>query len=178
LAPIGENPPLQWVGNEWSIRTVPWRRSAKQDWGRHAWFSFFFIASNEDHAIQIFSRLKTAGFSDVGVSTLLADPARTRAFAHEQDVTALEREGLGPESGTDALCRLLMSLGIPEQQAQQYEQRLNDSAVMVSVWCEDEDVMARTKAILQECGAADITTNVPMSGHLEPSGHSAATTRS
>jgi len=59
----------------------------------------FCIAQNEEQAVRIVDRLKSAGFSNNDVSVLLPDRDGTRDFAHEQHTKAPEGAATGAAAG-------------------------------------------------------------------------------
>lgn len=52
----------------------------------------------------------------------------------------------------------LIGMGIPELEAKQYEAKVKDGNILLSVHVEDSDERARAKKILQKGGARDVVT--------------------
>ena len=53
----------------------------------------------------------------------------------------------------------LIGMGIPEYEAKRYEGKLKGGHVLLSVHSEDSDETDRAKAIMEACGAEDISTS-------------------
>jgi len=51
----------------------------------------------------------------------------------------------------------LIGMGIPEIEAKRYENRLAEGNILISVHAVDGDAVGQAKAILEECGAEDIS---------------------
>jgi hypothetical protein len=49
-------------------------------------------------------------------------------------------------------------MGIPEYEAKRYEGRIKSGGILLSVHCDDSDWVKRSKQILEESGAEDISS--------------------
>ena len=49
-------------------------------------------------------------------------------------------------------------MGMPEYEAKRYEGRVKDGGILVSVHCEDSELVAQAKDILKRSGAEDVSS--------------------
>ncbi len=66
--------------------------------------------------------------------------------------------GAGAGSAVGGLTGALVGLGIPEMEAKQYEGKVKEGSVLISVHLDDKDDEKRAKEILKNCGATDVAT--------------------
>jgi len=66
--------------------------------------------------------------------------------------------GVGAGAVTGGLIGSLVGLGIPEYEAKRYEGRIKEGGILISVHCDDGDWVTRAKEILEQTGAADISS--------------------
>ena len=52
----------------------------------------------------------------------------------------------------------LVGMGIPEYEAKQYEERLRDGNILISVHAEDGNEVTRAKEVFDRCGARDVSS--------------------
>jgi uncharacterized membrane protein len=52
----------------------------------------------------------------------------------------------------------LIGMGIPEYEAKQYEGKVKDGNILISVHTEDNDERSRAKAVFERAGADDISS--------------------
>lgn len=52
----------------------------------------------------------------------------------------------------------LIGMGIPEYEAKQYQAKIDQGGILVSVHCETSDEVARAKEVMAQCGATDISS--------------------
>jgi hypothetical protein len=71
-------------------------------------------------------------------------------------MAALAGAGVGATVG--ALSGILIGLGIPEYEAKQYEGRVKEGGILVSVLCNNRDHANKAKDILERTGATDIAS--------------------
>jgi len=67
-------------------------------------------------------------------------------------------EGLGVGGAVGGLIGALVGMGIPEYEAKRYEGRVKQGGVLLSVHCDTSDEISRTKDLLKETGAEDISS--------------------
>src|SRR5579884_2397265 len=65
--------------------------------------------------------------------------------------------GMGLGASVGGLTGGLIGLGIPEYEAKQYEGRLGEGHILISVHAEDHEEIARARNILTAAGATDIS---------------------
>jgi hypothetical protein len=123
--------------------------------------------------------LKAAGFRQTDISVLYSDKRAmapntpfARLLAYLAGIGAITFPGVGPFlaagpissafSGLNVTARGLLTslvgLGLPEAAAEQYEDRLKDGQLMMSVHCDDDEWAGRANDILQETGAEHVAT--------------------
>src|SRR5262252_3753150 len=66
--------------------------------------------------------------------------------------------GLGVGGAVGGLIGALVGMGIPEYEAKRYEGRVKQGGVLLSVHCDTSDEISRTKDLLKETGAEDISS--------------------
>jgi len=115
----------------------------------------FGIVKTENQAINIANQLQAAGFSPNDISVLFPDRTGTRDFAHEQHTKAPEGAAAGAAAG--GLAGALIGMGIPELEAKQYEGKIKNGNILLSVHAEDGKEVTRAKEILKNGGAEDIS---------------------
>src|SRR6202045_1782196 len=105
------------------------------------------IAKSEDQAVRIVEQLKAAGFSNNDVSVLLPDRAGSRDFAHEHHTKAPEGAATGAAAGgaVGGLAGALVGLGIPEYEAKQYEGKVKNGNILISVHTDDSKQRQKAK---------------------------------
>lgn len=91
----------------------------------------------------------------VGIGSL-AIPGLGPFIAAGPIMAALSGAAAGAAVG--GLTGALVGLGIPELEAKQYESKVKDGNILVSVHAESADEITRAKAILQQRGATDVVT--------------------
>lgn len=71
--------------------------------------------------------------------------------------------GLGVGAAVGGLTGALVGMGIPEYEAKQYEGKIKDGNILISVHSENSDETDRAKDIFERAGAHDIscTKGVP-----------------
>lgn len=71
-------------------------------------------------------------------------------------MAALSGAAVGATIG--GIAGALVGMGIPEYEAKQYEAKIKEGNILISVHTDDGDVIDRVKAIMKEAGATDITS--------------------
>jgi hypothetical protein len=66
--------------------------------------------------------------------------------------------GVGAGAVTGGLIGSLVGLGMPEYEAKRYEGRIKEGGILLSVHCDNNDWVTRAKEILEQTGAADISS--------------------
>ncbi len=66
--------------------------------------------------------------------------------------------GLGVGGAVGGLIGALVGMGIPEYEAKRYEGRIKEGGVLLSVHCDTSDEITRSKELLKESGAEDISS--------------------
>src|SRR5215469_12530602 len=66
--------------------------------------------------------------------------------------------GLGVGGAVGGLIGALVGMGIPEYEAKRYEGRVKQGGALLSVHCDTSDEISRTKDLLKETGAEDISS--------------------
>jgi hypothetical protein len=126
------------------------------------------LVPSRTSAEHVVMELQRAGFSGNDISVLFPDNTGTRDFAHEQHTKAPEGAaipGVGPLiaagpimaalSGAAAgalvggLGGALIGLGIPEIEAKQYEGKIKDGNILLSVHVESSEERDRAKEALK-----------------------------
>jgi hypothetical protein len=104
------------------------------------------IVKNEAQAERILNELRTAGFSPNDISVLFPDKQGTRDFAHEKGTKMPEGAATGAATGglLGGGVGWLVGLGFPEYEAKQYEAKLREGNLLISV--HTEDMAERSKA--------------------------------
>src|SRR5215510_313106 len=124
----------------------------------------FGLVDTESQAERIVDNLKVAGFRNNDISVLFPDKGGTRDFAHEKATKAPEGAAAGAGTGTvvgaavGGLSGALIGLGIPEYEAKQYEGKIRQGNILISVHSEDRDEVKRAKEIFERAGAHDISS--------------------
>ncbi len=59
----------------------------------------------------------------------------------------------------------LIGMGIPEYEAKRYEGKVKSGCSLISIHCDDNDEVARAKAICEDAGADDITVGGEVAVH-------------
>ena len=118
------------------------------------------------------SRTVAGGFTHNDISVRLHDTKSSKEFAHEKNTKAPEGnttggtgDGVGGTLGLLAaiggegggLISELVSIGIPEYEAQRYEGRVKDGGVLLSVHCDTSEEISTAKDLLEQTGAEDIS---------------------
>lgn len=67
--------------------------------------------------------------------------------------------GMGLGGSVGGLAGGLIGLGIPEYEAKQYESRLGEGHILISVHCDTTDDIERARNILTAAGASDIAVS-------------------
>ena len=67
--------------------------------------------------------------------------------------------GLGAGAAAGGLIGALVGMGIPEYEAKRYEGRIKEGGVLLSVHCDDSDLVGHAKEILKRAGAEDIASS-------------------
>jgi hypothetical protein len=67
--------------------------------------------------------------------------------------------GVGSGGVVGGLIGALIGVGIPEYEAKRYEGLLKQSAILVSVHCDNGEWVAKAKQLLKETGAEDISSS-------------------
>ena len=70
-------------------------------------------------------------------------------------MAALAGAGVGAAVG--GISGALIGLGIPEYEAKQYEEKIKQGNILISVHSEDSDEVKRAKDIFERAGAHDIS---------------------
>jgi hypothetical protein len=86
----------------------------------------------------------------------LAIPGLGPFIAAGPIMAALAGAGVGGAVG--GLIGALVGMGIPEYEAKRYEGLVKDGGILLSVHCDNSDWVRRAKDILQQTGAADISS--------------------
>ena len=66
--------------------------------------------------------------------------------------------GMGAGGAIGGLAGALIGMGIPEYEATRYEGRIKKGGILLSVHCDDSDWVKRSKQILEQTGAEDISS--------------------
>src|SRR5438309_11461494 len=66
--------------------------------------------------------------------------------------------GAGAGGAIGGLVGSLVGMGIPEYEAKRYEGRIKAGGILLSVHCDDSEWVKRSKKILEESGAEDISS--------------------
>jgi hypothetical protein len=66
--------------------------------------------------------------------------------------------GIGVGGAIGGLAGALIGMGIPEYEAKRYEGRIKKGGILLSVHCDDSDWVKRSKTILEQTGAEDISS--------------------
>jgi hypothetical protein len=66
--------------------------------------------------------------------------------------------GLGVGGAVGGLIGALVGMGLPEYEAKRYEGRVKDGGVLLSVHCDTSEEVTRSKEILKQTGAQDISS--------------------
>jgi len=66
--------------------------------------------------------------------------------------------GVGAGGVVGGITGSLIGLGIPEYEAKRYEGRIKKGGILISVHCDDSDWTHKAKSILEETGAADVSS--------------------
>ena len=109
----------------------------------------YCIARSESQAIRIAERLRASGFRADDISLLYPDPQGSRDLALDNSTKA-------PEGAT-------VGAGIPEYEAQQYEGKLSQGNILISVHADDSDEASRIREVMSEEKADDISTGTEAS---------------
>src|ERR1700752_1456278 len=91
----------------------------------------------------------------VGIGSL-AIPGLGPFIAAGPIMAALAGAGAGAAAG--GLVGALVGMGIPELEAKQYEGKVKDGGILVSVHCDDSDWTSKAKDILERTGANDVSS--------------------
>ena len=67
--------------------------------------------------------------------------------------------GVGVVGAIGGITGGLIGIGIPEYEAKRYEGRIRNGGILLSVHCDNSDWVKRAKQVLEETGAADISTS-------------------
>jgi hypothetical protein len=123
--------------------------------------------------------LKAAGFRQTHISVLYSDrlalaPGNPFAglLSYLAGIGAITFPGVGPflaagpiasafgtiGAAASGLMGSLQRLGLPQAEAEQYEGRLRQGRLMMSVHCDDDEWAGRANHILHETGAEDVAT--------------------
>ena len=106
----------------------------------------YCIAQEHTQAEVIVNSLKDAGFSNNDISVLFPDKTGTRDFAHEQNTKMPEGAATGGVAG----------MGIPELEAKQYDDKVRNGNILISVHTESSDQIKVVKEIFERANAHDI----------------------
>lgn len=66
--------------------------------------------------------------------------------------------GVGVGGAVGTITGALIGLGIPEYEAKRYEGRIKEGGILLSVHCDSSDWVKRAKEVLENTGAADISS--------------------
>jgi hypothetical protein len=67
--------------------------------------------------------------------------------------------GIGSGTLMGGIIGALVGAGIPEYEAKRYEGRIRAGGILLSVQCDDRDLVAKAKEVLSQTGAEDISSN-------------------
>jgi hypothetical protein len=90
----------------------------------------------------------------IGIGSL-AIPGVGPFIAAGPIMAALAGAGVGAAVG--GISGALIGMGIPEYEAKQYESKIRDGNILISVHSENSDERSRVKEIFERCGAHDIS---------------------
>jgi len=90
----------------------------------------------------------------------LAIPGLGPFIAAGPIMAALSGGAVGAAVG--GLIGSLVGLGIPEMEAKQFEKRLKEGQVLISIHADSVDEVKTAKEILKECGACDISESADL----------------
>ncbi|HZR47833.1 MAG TPA: hypothetical protein VFA47_14075 [Candidatus Manganitrophaceae bacterium] len=91
----------------------------------------------------------------VGIGSL-AIPGVGPFIAAGPIMAALGGAAIGAAAG--GVAGGLIGMGIPEYEAKQYQAKIDQGGILVSVHCENSDEVARAKEVMEQCGATDISS--------------------
>jgi hypothetical protein len=66
--------------------------------------------------------------------------------------------GIGTGGIVGGLIGTLVGMGIPEYEAKRYEGMIRDGGILVSVHCDNSDLVKRAKQLLENSGATDVAS--------------------
>lgn len=75
--------------------------------------------------------------------------------------------GVGAGATAGGVLGALIGAGIPEYEAKRYEGRIREGGILVSVHCEDSDLVDRAEDILTNCGAEDVSSSSEASADMK-----------
>jgi len=73
--------------------------------------------------------------------------------------------GVGAGAAAGGIIGTLVGMGMPEYEAKRYEGRVKNGGILVSVHCEDSDLVTQAKDILKRSGAEDISSAGEVTGN-------------
>lgn len=91
----------------------------------------------------------------VGIGSL-AIPGAGPFIAAGPIMAALGGAALGAAAG--GIAGGLIGMGMPEYEAKQYQAKVNQGGILISVHCETGEEVDRAKEIMEQCGATDISS--------------------
>ena len=66
--------------------------------------------------------------------------------------------GVGAGAAAGGIIGTLVGMGMPEFEAKRYESHVKNGGILLSVHCEDSDLVTRAKDILRRSGAEDVSS--------------------
>jgi len=109
--------------------------------------SLFCIATSHEQAQGIVNELKSANFPN---KNILAIPGSGPFAAAGPLVDALSGAGVGGIAGA------LIGMGVPEPEANLYEDKVQSGNILLSVYADNSDEIDRAKNIFENAGAENI----------------------
>lgn len=66
--------------------------------------------------------------------------------------------GIGAGAATGGIVGALVGMGIPEYEAKRYEGHVHDGGILISVDCDNSELVSKAKKVLENSGAKDISS--------------------
>jgi hypothetical protein len=79
--------------------------------------------------------------------------------------------GLGVGGAVGGFTGALIGMGIPEYEAKRYEGRIKNGGILLSVHCDTSEEIKRSKEVMKETGAEDISSTGEASSDTSTTGN-------